>query len=182
VTVTSGVKVLATRLEGQVVELDPGEYDLDFSASGFKPLSAHFVVARGERNRLLRVELEPLEASRPAVAPAAELPPAASSTVPALFAGVALLGVGGFVTLGAWGRSSESKLELRCAPRCEHDQVADVRTKYVLADVSLGVGVASLALAAYTFLRQAPAPASAGAGVSMQAGRSDVSMTYGGRF
>jgi hypothetical protein len=182
VTVAASGRVLATRLEGQIIELDPGEYDLSFSASGTEPKTVPFVVARGERNRLLRVELTPLRTASPApispVAPRFER----SLAAPAIFTGLALAGVGGFVALGAWGRSSESQLEQTCSPQCGSDRVADVRAKYVLADVSLGVGVASLALAAYSFFRQAP-PASSGArGLGMQAGVSNVGLTYGGRF
>ncbi|RYZ06389.1 MAG: hypothetical protein EOO73_15525 [Myxococcales bacterium] len=183
VTVTEGGgRVLATRLEGQVIELDPGEYDLGFSAPGTQPQTVRFVVARGERNRLLRVELLPIAAAVPA--PSRPPPPRfeRSLTVPAIFTGVALVGVSGFAALGAWGRSSESKLEGSCAPQCAKDEVAAVRTKYVLADVSLGVGAASLVLAAYTFFRQSPPGPSGATGVGVQAGPQVAGVTYGGRF
>lgn len=182
VTVAVGGKVLATRLEGQVLELDPGEYDVRFSAPGMVPQVVRFVVARGERNRLLRVELVPVAAKVPPPAPVVVVPTSRSLAAPAIFASAALVGVGGFVALGAWGRSSESKLELRCSPRCDHDEVTAVRSKYVLADVSLGVGVVSLALAAYTYFRASPPASGVAQGVGMQAGAGDVRMTYGGRF
>jgi hypothetical protein len=185
VTVTAGDTLLALRLEGQVIELDPGEHDLSFSASGMRPKRVRFVVARGERNRLVRVELVPLASPAP-IAP--EMPnapspqPERSLATPAVLTGVALAGLGGFVALGAWGRSSESKLAASCAPRCEREEVADARTKYVLADVSLGVGVVSLALAAYTFLRSEPQATSSAHGVRVQASARELSMTYGGDF
>lgn len=191
VTVSTKDKLLALRLEGQVIELDPGEYDLSFSASGMRPKLLRFVVARGERNRLVRVELVPLRATaapEPTDTPRSPTttplppPPGRSFTAPAVLTGVGLAGLGGFVALGAWGRSSESQLAERCAPRCESEQVADARSKYVLADVSLGVGVVSLALAAYTFFTSEP-PATAGArGVAVQASARDLRMTYGGSF
>jgi hypothetical protein len=177
-------RVLATRLEGQTIELDPGEYDLTFTAQGLRPQRENVVVARGERNRLVRVELAPLTPSVAPVAPVRIEPPPRSFTAPAVLAGVGLVGVGGFVALGAWGRSSESRLADTCSPRCASDDVASTRAKYVLADVSLGVGVASLALAAYTFFRGSPgpAPSSSSQGVGVQASSTDWRMTYGGRF
>jgi hypothetical protein len=191
VTVSTKDKLLALRLEGQVIELDPGQYDLRFSASGMKPQLLRFVVARGERNRLVRVELVPLTATvppeptdTPSSPPTAPLdaPPGRSLTAPAVLTGVGLVGLGGFVALGAWGRSSESQLAERCAPRCESEQVADTRSKYVLADVSLGVGVVSLALAAYTFFTSGPPDTTGARGVAVQAGARDLRMTYGGSF
>jgi hypothetical protein len=190
VTVSTKEKLLALRLEGQVIELDPGRYDLSFTASGMRPEVLRVVVARGERNRLVRVELVPLgeeparETDTPSapVAPARELP-RRSLTTPALLASVGVVGVGGFVALGAWGRASESNLAGSCAPRCAGEQVSETRTKYVLADVSLGVGVVSLALAAYTFFSWEPPPASGAArGVGLHASERDWRMTYGGEF
>lgn len=180
VTVQAGSRVLASRLDGEVVELDPGEYELVFTAPGLAPQRRHFVVARGERNRLVRVDLTPAETE---ASPEATLAPQRSLTVPAIFAGVGLVGIGGFVGLGAWGRSSESELSDGCAPQCVHDDVASVRTKYILADVSLGVGIAGLAVAAYTFFREPPATTSRStSGVGVHASSSDVRFTYGGRF
>jgi hypothetical protein len=181
VRVATSDRVLATRLEGQVIELDPGEYELTFSATGSEPRPLQLVVARGEKNRLVRVELTELTPPGPDVALA---PPRAdrSLTVPALFAGVGLAGLGGFVALGAWGRSSESRLADTCSPGCNADDVGSVRTKYVLADVSLGVGVAGLALAAYTFFSQSPRSSGRAGGVSLHATSSDLRMTYGGHF
>jgi hypothetical protein len=181
VRVATPDRVLATRLEGQVIELDPGEYELTFSAPGSEPRPLQLVVARGERNRLVRVELNE---STPARADVSPPPPAAtrSLTTPALFAGVGLVGLGGFVALGAWGRSSESQLAEKCSPACAADEVSSVRTKYVLADVSLGVGVAGLALAAYTFFSQSPRSSGRATGVNLQATSSEMRMTYGGQF
>lgn len=181
VRVETSDRVLATRLEGQVLELDPGEYEVTFSAPGSESRPLQLVVARGEKNRLVRVELNELA---PPGSVALDAPPRAdrSLTAPVLFAGVGLAGLGGFVALGAWGRSSESQLADTCSPGCNAGDVASVRTKYVLADVSLGVGVAGLALAAYSFFSQSPRSSGRAGGVGLHATSSEMRMTYGGHF
>jgi len=180
VRVSLGSRTLASRIDGQVLELDPGEYDLRFQSPGMQSQTKHFVLVPGERNRLIQVDLVPLTAVAPDEAPATVLPRRPRSLLlPGIFAGVGVVGLGGFAGLAAWGRSNESKLELSCAPDCSKGQVSRVRTKYVLADVSLGVGVAALALGAYFFFREDGGDAPA---VSVSASTHTATLTYGGAF
>jgi hypothetical protein len=178
-------RVLSTRVDGQVVELDPGEYDFAFRAPEMRELRQHFVVARGERNRLIQVELEPLAATRaPAAAPAAARQQR-SLLLPGLFAGIGAVGVVGFAGLGSWGHTQENELEGSCSPHCSDARVSEVRTKYLLADVSLGVGVASLALGAYFFFSQGSGDAQARGRVpqvAVLASSHGASLGYGGAF
>ncbi len=184
VRVSVGERLLTSRIDGREVELDPGEYDFQFIAPEMRPLRQHFVIARGERNRLIQVQLESSRArvpepERPPLPPA----PARSLLVPGIFAGVGGLGVVGFAALGAWGRASEDELESTCSPQCAQSQVSSVRTKYALADVSLGVGVASLGLAAYFALAgdSTEAPLRA-AGLAVVARPGGAGFAYGGAF
>jgi hypothetical protein len=184
VRISVGARVLTTRIDGRAIELDPGEYDLSFEAPGMQPLTQHVVIARGEQNRLLRVELTPLASDDrdeplPAPLPRAER----SLLVPGIFAGVGVLGVAGFGALGAWGKSSEASLEDTCAPHCDEGAVSRVRTKYLFADISLGVGVASLAAGVYLLL-SAPSDAQPprASGVDVQASANGLSASYGGVF
>lgn len=178
-------RVLSARVDGQVVELDPGEYDLDFHAPDMRALRRHFVIARGERNRLIQVELEPIAAARaPGPAPVATRHDR-SLLLPGLFAGIGAAGVAGFAGLGSWGHSQENELKSSCSPHCSDERVSGVRTKYLLADVSLGVGVASLALGAYFFFSQgsSDAPARSQAPrVAVLASSNAAGLTYGGAF
>jgi hypothetical protein len=59
------------------------------------------------------------------------------------------------VTLGVLGKSQRDDLRDSCAPSCPEDDVGSVRTKLILADVSLGVGVVSLGVATYLFIASA---------------------------
>jgi hypothetical protein len=185
VRVLAGARELSSHIDGQVVELDPGEYDFEFQAVGMRLLEQHFVIARGERNRLIQVELEPMTTEpggpgSPGVAPSTRR----SLLWPGIFAGAGALGVAGFATFAVWGRSNQSKLERTCSPVCNPEQVSDVRTKYVIADVSLGVGVASLAVGAYLFFnRSSVVQAHAGAPrIAVTASPRDARLLYGGEF
>jgi hypothetical protein len=183
VRISLGERVLATRIDGQVVELDPGEYDFEFRAPDQHELARHFVIARGERNRLIQVELEPLVT--PPAREAASPPPKRSLLLPGVFAGVGVLGLAGFAGLGAWGHASESQLDGSCSPRCSAGQVSPVRTKYLLADVSLGVGVASLALGAYFYFTGAGSPPHGAASQSrlmVLAAPGNAGVAYGSSF
>jgi hypothetical protein len=180
VRVSLGSRVLTSRIDGQLLELDPGEYEFRFESPGMQSQTKHFVLATGERHRLVQVDLVPLSAAAPEEAVPTALPPRKRSLLlPGIFVGVGAVGLGGFAGLGAWGRTQESKLELTCAPRCREGQLSDVRTKYLLADVSLGVGVVSLALGAYFFLRQDDGEAPA---VGVSASTRAATLTYGGAF
>jgi len=158
VRVAIGNRVLTSRIDGEAIELDPGEYEVEFSAPGMQPLTEHVLISRGERNRLQRAELVPTTigadvGGKPAPLPA---PTQRSWLAPALFGGVAVVGLSSFGVFGAWGRSAESALETSCAPHCSESQISGVRTKYAIADVSLAVGVASLGVAMYLALSSAP--------------------------
>lgn len=185
VRVLLGTRELASRIDGQAVELDPGEYDFEFKAPGMKPLTQHVLISRGERNRLQRAELLPLSAPAEADHSAARVPPRfeRSWLLPGVFGTLGVLGLSSFAVFGVWGHSAESKLETSCAPDCSQSQIANVRTKYTIADVSLGVGVASLGLATYFALRSAPEPQAAHASpFDLRASSHGLSATYQGAF
>ena len=185
VRVSLGLRVLASRMDGGAIELDPGEYDFDFTAPGMRPLTEHVLISRGERNRLQRAELIPLREDERVGHAGAPLPPPAGRSwlVPGVLGGVAVVGLSSFVAFGAWGRSDESKLETTCSPHCSDDQVSGVRTKYAVADVSLAVAAASLGLAAY-FALSAPPPQSVArpSAFDVKASAHGLSATYRGAF
>jgi hypothetical protein len=89
-----------------------------------------------------------------------------------ILGGVAVLGIGVGTTLALVAKHRQSGLESRCSPRCAPDEVGTVRSTYLAADVSLGVGAAAAIGAAVVYLGrgEASAPSS-----STQAARSNAS-------
>jgi hypothetical protein len=184
VGVSSGQRLLTSRIDGQAIELDPGEYDFQFTAPGMQPVTNHVRISRGERY-LQSVELVPLPNEPMAGHEAASLPPTArrSAALPAVFGGLAVVGLASFAVFGTRGRSAESTLQTTCSPHCSEAQISSVRTQYAIADVSLGVGLASLGLAAYFAFRPSTEQRSTQASsFDVQASSRALSASYRGAF
>jgi hypothetical protein len=184
VQVSVGQRVLTSHIDGEAIELDPGEYDFVFTAAGLMPLTQHVLLARGERNRLLRAELSPPAKDAGAggeLAPKALAP--RSWVLPVVFGGFGAIGLAGFGVFGAWGHAAESNLKDTCSPQCSKGQISSVRTKYAVADISLAVGVASLGLATYFALREgSEQPAQLSSPIDVQATAHGLCATYQGAF
>lgn len=180
-------KPLTGTLDGKAIPVDPGLHNFTFSVPGLAPMARQVLIREGERNRILNVEF-----SRPSIAPPS---PTASATttaepnpqprtraLPYALAGVGVLGVAGFTVFALLGSSQQGELGRTCSPFCRSSQVDSVKTRYLLADVSLGVGLISLGIATYIFVKnrganatdRAPAtsvsfiPRSSGAGGVLQ--------------
>jgi hypothetical protein len=67
--------------------------------------------------------------------------------------GVGLAAMGVFAYFGATGLSDSNTLHTTCSPGCTDAQVQPVRTKLIVADVGLGVGVLSFAAAIWIGVR-----------------------------
>lgn len=185
VRVVEDNEVIATRLDGKAIELEPGEHVFRFETDGAPPVSLTMVVHEAEKNRVVPVHFVGPHHDAPAVAaaPGADV---TSRPVPAgvyVLGGVGLVGLAGFTVIGAIGKSDESSLKSSCSPNCAKTDIDAVRTKYALADVSLGVGVASLAAAAIWYLARptSPAPAALTA-FTVAPTRSGASVSYGASF
>ena len=189
VRVEANGELLAERLNGRALELDPGEYLLRFQhgeqiveqrtlireSEKYRTLAVHFAAvpeppAAGlAREPALELEAVPatstaraatsLVASSHHSAPSELVPlpsgdalgPDAAAPIPTasyLLGGVGLASLTTFAVLASSGYAAEQQLRKTCAGACESGQVDSVHTRYVAADVALGVGVASLLAAA----------------------------------
>ncbi|AUX48215.1 uncharacterized protein SOCE26_097460 [Sorangium cellulosum] len=139
--------------DGAPLRLDPGKHTYRVEHGGYGPVTKDFILFEGQRFRQLNVALEPVVVAsglRPE-APAME----SYRPVPALtyaLAGVGVAGAASFAVWGLMGRSERDHLEATCSPRCTDSDLDVVRTRYLIADISLGVGAAAFAGAALTYL------------------------------
>jgi len=167
VLVTRNGKLIANRLDGRAVAVDPGKQRFVFELKGNRQRTVDALIVEGEKSRVIAVEVSPPDevalteygGVRP---PPALAPKRPMSSVPLVFAGVGAVALGSFTGFAVAGWRQESSLADRCAPRCTEGEVQSVRRKYLLADISLGVGVGALAVAGYLYLRdpfQEPTPA-----------------------
>lgn len=153
----SEVKGAAVTLDGaafpgEAGDLDPGEHKFKIEASGYLPQERRFAIEAGQKALKVEVLLERPASSAPTETAEA---PRRSLKAPLILGGVGVIGLGLFTYFGLTGRSGEDDLK-KCKPICPQSQVDDVSTKYIVADVGLGVGVIALGAATYLLLRPAP--------------------------
>ena len=133
--------VLASRLDGKPLPVDPGEHLFDFDFDG-RRIERRAIVAVGERNRVFRVLDE--------TAPPTSVP-----------TGTIVFGSLGAVTLGAavalWVTAKNDLASVESSPcagtkTCAKSDLDSVRTRLVVGDVAAGVGVLALGTAVFFWL------------------------------
>lgn len=138
---------------GLSVDVDPGPRRIRVEADGFRPLEQSTVIAAGEKERVVDLQLTPSAPS--VVAPPVEKRPAAASPWPWVIGGLGVVGVGVFVGVGVDARSRYDDLDARCAPRCAPSEVDGIRRSYLIADVALAVGATALVVSAVWLVTRA---------------------------
>jgi hypothetical protein len=145
-------EVRAATLDGAPIAVDPGERRLRLEPEGGAPVERVVAIRAGERLRAVEVDLPD------------DAPPPRFAWPEVTLAAVGVAGLASFAVAGGLGVARYRELDRSCAPACADADAADVRTKLLVADVSLGVGLAALGGAAVVWLvrtRRAPAAATA---------------------
>jgi hypothetical protein len=130
-------KVVAERIDGKALAVDPGVHTFRFETKGAPSLVERVVVRQGEKNRILTVTFA--SGTEPVTTPV-KSPPIVAYVLGGL--GLATLGAALYVDLDA--NSDARELRETCAPRCEQSRVDDIEDRYVIAGVTAGVGGALL--------------------------------------
>jgi hypothetical protein len=135
-----GVRLRADLVQ-QLIAVDPGDHLFRFRAPDETTVSVSVRAKTGEKERIVVAEFPNPERRKTDPWP----------TVTYALAGVGGLGIASFVGFGLAGKSLEHELD-DCAPNCTNHRTADrMHTRYLIADISLGVGMLSLGAAAYLF-------------------------------
>jgi hypothetical protein len=132
-------QVVQSQLDGKAVPLDPGEHTVRFEPADGEPLERKFVLSAGEKNREVAVSVAP-----PGGHPGLRL---ASYVV----GGVGAVVFNIFVGFAVSGQQQFDELETTCKPSCDPASSDEVRTKFLAADVSLGIGLAAMGAGAVLF-------------------------------
>ena len=141
---------LAPRLDGSALDVDPGQRRFRFEHGTLPPVEQTVVIVEGDKRRSLMVDFTAPGAERPAWPMYA-------------LGGVAVAGVATFAIAGLVGLDRYNELSDTCSPRCAQSDADGVSTTFLIADVSLAVGVAALAGATYLVLTRPTPPKSTGA-------------------
>jgi hypothetical protein len=180
VEVRADGELVASRLDGRGLAIDPGLHELSFSAAHGVFATERLMIVEGQRNRAVAVTLPAYRAPAPGRedAPAREDAPVEAAPAPdpqpapeqarARAGGpsvlVYVLGGAGLASLGAgalltyWGNKDNEALSA-CSPYCFPQATDHVRALYIASDVAFGAGAAALGLATFFYLRDRARPA-----------------------
>jgi hypothetical protein len=174
VKVTMDGESLTSRLDGRALPVDPGFHEFVFTSEDGISVTKKLMILQGQHNRPVMVSLKS-PAGKPApVAQTGDYAPASgertdttappepkqqgSRSVPAIswvLGGVSALGGAGYVVFSRWGKKDNDMLR-QCAPACQQSSVDHVKQRYLVADVSLGVGIAALSGAILAYALNKP--------------------------
>jgi hypothetical protein len=135
---------LVSRLDGKALALDPGKRVLVFERDGAPPLTREVVVKQGEKDRKIEVAWTAVGKKDETEAEGGGI---AISPGVWVLGGIGLAGLTVFGVFGGLALSEKSDAKETCAPTCSDSAVSSIRTKLIVADVSLAVGIASLGAA-----------------------------------
>lgn len=148
VTVKMDGKEIVNRLDGKAVPLNPGVHTFTFTSNGRLTEEKKVTVHEGEKARTIDVTLNPTGGS-------GDGPKAGEGTkrknLAAPFGvtvGLGVVGLGLWGVFGGLGLAEKSDAETTCAPNCTDDDLSGIKTKFLVADISMGVGLASVVGAA----------------------------------
>ncbi len=151
VTVSLDGAPIADKLTGIAVDVEPGEHAFRFDRADGKSIEQKVLVVEGEKNRKVVADFSTLVPKEPThVSTERDLarpPPSEKKISPLVFVagGVALVAGASFAYFALHGKGTEHDLQKSCEPHCTDSDVKPIKTDYLVADISLGVGLVALA-------------------------------------
>ena len=153
--------VIQERLDGKPVLVDAGEHTFKFEIKGGATKEERVLVRTAEKARAIvasfgappekKVVATPSDPSK-TDSKADKIEKAQGSLVPAfLVGGIGVVALGSFAIFGLGGKSDVDDLQ-KCKPNCAPGDVDSARSKLIIADISLGVGLVALGVATYMFV------------------------------
>lgn len=187
VNVTMDGAVVSEKLDGRPVLVDIGTHTFKFTYQGAEKTQT-VVISAGQRTRAITAQFGSESTATPGQnsggsATVGTEERGGPSALPFIIGGLGVAALGSWAYFGLTGNSERSDMEspTGCKPNCEQSKVDGVKTDYLIADISLGVGVVALGVATYLFLSPSkPAPKPAAAEEPQAKIRLDFGPTRGG--
>jgi hypothetical protein len=142
-------KLATEKLSGFALEIDPGLHKFRFEAPPWPPIERDVLASEGVKDRHIDLEFAP---PPPAASLAAQPEPPKPFRLERsdyVFGGIALAGFASLAYFGGTALYDANELRTTCKTFCQHDDVEAVRTKLILADIGLAVGIVALAVGLY---------------------------------
>jgi hypothetical protein len=155
--------VLLDKLDGKPHQIDPGVHVFRYEREGNEPIEESIVIQEREKNRVITAKIVP--AGQPSVGtttPRMEVTPRSPVLGYALL-GVGVAGAAAFGVLAAIGNHDVDEMRSTCAPGCDESRVDSAKTKILVANVSLGVGLIAAGVGTFVLLQ----PAKGGTGLQL---------------
>jgi hypothetical protein len=170
--------VLAERLDGLAIPVDPGVHLFQFERSGVPALQQQILIREGEKGRALPITL----ATDPSPPSVPERPPHRTAPLTYVFGGLAVGGLAGWAYFGIKGIHDAHAIEdMPCSATktCDPGLVAAAHRELIAADVSMVIGLLSAGAAAYIYFsdRRSQTPSSVRATVFVAPGAARLSLT-----
>ena len=141
--------LVTDKLDGKPIQMDLGKHKFRFDYAG-QSKEEDVIIGAGQKNRNVAAVFEAAGAAPVIVPPSAKEP--AGSLVPGfIVGGIGVVALGSFAFFGLSGKGEVADLQ-GCKGHCAQDDVDKARTKLVIADISLGVGIVALGVATYMFV------------------------------
>ncbi len=148
----------AVSVDGRARAFDPGPHDVEVVLANRPPVRTRFVAEETVKGRIVEIQL-PVEA-RPSPSATIAVPrgrPTEGLTTGALLAtiglaGLSVVGLGTFTIVGLGADADYRELRDTCGSRCEPGRADDLKTRFLVADVALGVSVVALAASALVYV------------------------------
>lgn len=159
-------KVVTESISAQPLALDPGAHVIRFERKDGTSLEEKLLLRIGEKARMIELTFRGPDVVTPkVVTPPPAAPEKKPFTIPLLGwvgGGVFVAGAATTVIFAVMANGDESDLRSTCAPSCNQDDRDSIKTKIVVANVGMFVGIAGLALAGVTtFMANRPEKATA---------------------
>jgi hypothetical protein len=137
------------KLDGKPMQMDLGKHTFKFEYAG-QTKEEDFIIGAGQKNRNVSVTFAVPTAVVAPTVPREQ--PSEGSLVPAIVVGgIGVVALGSFAIFGLGGKSDVDDLQ-SCKGHCTEESVDKARTKLIIADISLGVGIVALGVATYMFI------------------------------
>jgi hypothetical protein len=158
---------------GLPLSLDPGPHRFRVRFANGAELEHEVVLVVGEQRREVVLDA-------PRSNEAEDSTDRATSSTPWTFyalAGTGVVALGSFTLFALRGRDKENDLETGCAPLCAQDDIDAMRRDYLIADISLGLGILALGAAGFV-LMDAQDEAGHGARIRLSARQLELSGAF----
>ncbi len=148
--------MIQEKLDGKPVLVDSGEHTFNFESKDGSVKEERVLLRAAEKARLITATFaaSPVAANANArVTPDADKgePKSNGWIVPvAIAGGVGVVSLAVFAGLGLSGQNKVDELQ-KCKPNCAQSDVDSARSKLIVADVFLGVGIVAIGVGAYLF-------------------------------